>query len=66
MTVATIVTIVTLTVTLTVAVAVAVAAVSVAKISDKEKAVWEAIALKDVARFEKETEDLKNKGFFMT
>lgn len=37
-----------------------------AKISDKEKATWEAIALKDVARFEKETEDLKNKGFFMT
>lgn len=37
-----------------------------AVISPKEKAIYEAEAAKDVARFEKETKDLKDKGYFVT
>jgi hypothetical protein len=36
------------------------------KITEKDKAPWEALAAKDVERFDKETKDLAEKGFFIT
>jgi hypothetical protein len=36
------------------------------KITEKEKATWDALAAKDVERFDKETKDLADKGYFTT